>query len=93
MAEMQCQRVEPVIKDGREWLPQGEGNYCKDANGVWWFHALGAKSSAALNDHTITEHEDGTITVMPSILWPKGVNSDTGKDIHGFLTRGVWKDC
>jgi hypothetical protein len=34
---------------------------------------------------TITEHEDKTITVTPSIWF----NSPTGW--HGFLERGVWR--
>jgi hypothetical protein len=40
--------------------------------------------------HTITEHEDGTITVSPSILrYP--LAGDTGW--HGYLERGVWRTC
>lgn len=34
--------------------------------------------------HSITEHEDGTITVSPSIVFP------CGGRYHGFLRRGVW---
>jgi Family of unknown function (DUF6527) len=36
---------------------------------------------------TITEHEDGTITVHPSIWF----NNSTGW--HGFLERGFWRSC
>jgi hypothetical protein len=41
-----------------------------------------------LDDHTVIEHEDGTITVSPSILddaHPGGW--------HGFLERGVWRSA
>lgn len=37
-------------------------------------------------DHTV--HEDGTITVTPSIL---DVGHPDGW--HGFLERGVWRSC
>lgn len=40
--------------------------------------------------HLITEHEDGTVTVSPSILATRG---DHGHDWHGFLERGVWREC
>jgi len=40
--------------------------------------------------HTVTEHEDGTITVSPSILiYPH----HDGPGWHGFLERGVWRVC
>jgi len=34
-------------------------------------------------NHTVEEHEDGTITVSPSIVSPRG-------NYHGFLVRGEW---
>lgn len=37
--------------------------------------------------HTITEHEDGTISVSPSILVERGA---AGNNWHGHLQRGVW---
>jgi hypothetical protein len=37
--------------------------------------------------HTITEHEDGTITVSPSIDFSKRVAGG----FHGYLQRGVWR--
>ena len=41
-----------------------------------------------LSGHTVVEHEDGTITVTPSILV-------TGHDArwHGVLKAGVWEPC
>lgn len=38
-------------------------------------------SLGAVSPHTVTEHEDGTITVTPSIV------TNTW---HGFLQAGVW---
>jgi Family of unknown function (DUF6527) len=37
--------------------------------------------------HRVTEHEDGTITVSPSIA-PREPGG-----WHGFLERGVWREC
>ena len=50
-----------------------------------------------LSRHAVTEHGDGTITVTPSILcgfsnpsneWECGIGS-----WHGYLERGVWREC
>jgi hypothetical protein len=46
-------------------------------------HAVG------LRNHDVAEHEDGTITVSPSIL----VHGDGVQGAwHGFLERGVWRE-
>lgn len=42
-----------------------------------------------LRKHTIQEHEDGTITVSPSILHTE---PNVGQ-WHGFLERGIWREC
>jgi hypothetical protein len=42
-----------------------------------------------LGAHEVEEHEDGTITVSPSIL----VSDPSGKLYHGFLRRGVWSEA
>jgi hypothetical protein len=69
------------------WLPLGEqGTYGRDADGRWWAHVPKAGCPvASLDDHQITEHDDGTITVSPSILWPD--------KWHGYLEHGVWREC
>ena len=62
------------------------GQYGMDSDGMWWaFVPEAGCPVGALSDHTVVEHEDGTITVSPSILWP-------GK-WHGYLDRGVWREC
>lgn len=43
-----------------------------------------------ISAHQITEHDDGTITVSPSILIRGG--GDDG-EWHGFLEKGVWRKC
>lgn len=40
--------------------------------------------------HSVTEHEDGTITVSPSIHQ----QNQSGETLwHGWLERGVWREC
>lgn len=41
-----------------------------------------------LKAHDVIEHEDGTITVSPSIL----VSHPVQGAWHGFLERGVWRE-
>lgn len=41
----------------------------------------------SLARHDVVEHEDGTISVTPSIL----VNRGHLDSWHGYLTRGVWQ--
>ncbi len=41
-----------------------------------------------LEAHDVVEHEDGTLTVDPSILVDDGRTS-----WHGFLRAGVWSEC
>lgn len=43
---------------------------------------------ANLGQHTITEHDDGTITASPSIL----VRDGCGHSWHGYLNKGVWSE-
>lgn len=45
-----------------------------------------------LAQHDVTEHEDGTITVSPSILI-EGHDNGEKTQIHGYLKKGVWEDC
>lgn len=42
-----------------------------------------------LANHTVMEHEDGTITVTPSILMP---STDPRQAWHGYLERGIWRE-
>jgi hypothetical protein len=45
--------------------------------------------TANMTNHSVVEHEDGTITVSPSILCDGGMNGRW----HGYLERGVWREC
>ena len=69
-----------------------EGDYWKDADGLWWLRPPGGHMST-LGGHTVEEHEDGTITVSPS-LQQDSVKREGKPDIpgyHGFLRRGMWE--
>jgi len=41
-----------------------------------------------LANHEVTEYEDGTISVSPSIL----VDGGQPDQWHGFLERGIWRE-
>ncbi len=60
-----------------------------------WFVRAPSGHIGDITNHKVTEHEDGTITVSPSILIKS--SNDGGKtwqeDWHGFLERGVWRNC
>ena len=64
-----------------------EGEYGKDSRGVFLCRPPG-NHTGSLERHNVIEHEDGTITVTPSILIDDGRNK-----WHGYLERGVWRIC
>ena len=56
---------------------------------IWYVHAPGPGGfHGNLAKHDVTEHEDGTITVSPSIL----ITKHTGETWHGFLEHGEWRE-
>lgn len=66
------------------------GEYGKDVDGNWWARVPApGYSTGMLSDHQVTEHEDGTITVSPSILMEGHGNKPAW---HGYLERGVWHE-
>ena len=55
----------------------------------WWaIVPVTGASAAALGDHDVVEHDDGTITVSPSIL----VDRSHGPPWHGWLVGGLWQE-
>ena len=85
------------MQGARRWAPDGDatrldyqpGDYAKDEATGWWFFYTPNGLPGTLRDHGVQEHEDGTITVSPSIL-VRGPGLDGW---HGFLERGVWREC
>lgn len=57
---------------------------------TWHLYLPGGRIQGNLSGHEVTEHEDGTITVSPSILVEGG---EQRVRRHGFLKRGVWHPC
>jgi hypothetical protein len=79
----------------RRDLGEGEyalemGEYGKNSEGKWFCRPpVKGYGVGSLGKHTITEHDDGTITVSPSILF---YNRDGSPGWHGYLERGVWRE-
>jgi len=74
------------------------GDYGKVASGTWYARAPRSKIEGEeaplgnLSAHEVLEHEDGTITVSPSILV---TTRRDGADVelwHGYLERGIWRE-
>ncbi len=74
-------------------LALAPGDYGKDSrNGLWYVRPPGENSMmGSLARHDVVEHDDGTITVSPSILidYP---NTDGGWTWHGYLEKGIWRE-
>jgi len=70
-------------KEGQLLLAEGE--YGKDNTGTWYARPP-SSHIGSLSQHTVVEHEDGTITVSPSILV-----SNTDSQWHGYLEKGIWR--
>ena len=92
---MTGRRVYPSV-DGE--LRLAEGDYGRDGRGHWycWPPATPEECCGILDGHQVTEHEDGTITVSPSIFIEYTVGVLSGEagprtSWHGFLERGVWR--
>lgn len=79
----QGKRVELIAQPGGFQLLK-PGEYGKWITGKW-FGCSPNGHGCNLSSHDVVEHEDGTITVSPSIL----INSQR-EEWHGFLRRGVW---
>lgn len=57
-----------------------------------WYATTPNGLLANLSRHTVTEHDDGTISVSPSILVTTGAKSGAAS-WHGYLECGVWREC
>ena len=82
----QGRRVE--IKGGYHQLKEFE--YGRDPRNNDWYACAPGEHMGSLAAHVVTEHEDGTITVRPSILITAGKNLPLW---HGHLERGIWREC
>lgn len=62
------------------------GDYCV-RSGVAWVCLPSGVGPSRLEDWTLTEHDDGTITLAPSIL-----DAGTPNGWHGYLEHGIWRE-
>lgn len=77
------------LKDG-DYAYEGvqPGDYWRDQQGTWFAETPNGLR-ANLTNHNVVEHDDGTITAHGSIL----VNRDRPNTWHGYLERGIWREC
>lgn len=57
--------------------------------GIRWLVSYGTCGALREGVHTVEEHDDGTITVSPSLVMPA---SREGERWHGWLRHGVFED-
>jgi len=81
------------------------GDYWKDRAGHWHVAAPvppdadGFLLIADVSTWSVTEHEDGTITVSPSIFWGSSGYPNSPREWaaahtwHGWLEHGVWREA
>lgn len=84
---MQGRRLYPDEHGNIKFESIEPGDYYKSPH-TGWGARLPDGRFCGLNGHKIEEHDDGSITVSPSIL-VKGGGVDG--EWHGFLDRGVWR--
>jgi hypothetical protein len=88
---MKATRVEAISE---LWGDDGvDGGYCpitlSDGTSSWMVRTPNGHMGN-LAKHEVTENEDGTITVSPSILVS---NPQEGELYHGFLRDGEWTEA
>lgn len=71
-------------------FPGNPGEYRKNVDGTWLL-CLPTGIHGTINNKiwSIIEHEDGTITVSPSILTTVASNPEL--TWHGYLEKGIWR--
>lgn len=90
---MNGRRVELIPQPGGfQSLKPGEYGRWTDGS---WYGCTPNDHGCNLGAHQVIEHEDGTITVSPSIeVYLDAAYGRARKSLwHGFLERGVWREC
>lgn len=78
---------------GFDWHTWAPGDYGYWYEGGYWVAITPNDHAANLSGHGVQEHEDGTITVSPSIAVSTSREGKLIQVYHGFLERGVWRDA
>lgn len=75
--------IQPYDLDSGDYAFRGEGE------SRWlWVRCPNGNGPAMLSNWDVEEHEDGTVTVWPSIHAHANAQHD---EWHGYLERGVWR--
>ncbi len=70
------------------------GQYAKHPKSNIWYACTPNNHTSNLGNHQVTEHDDGSITVSPSILVTRMYTAKANEELwHGFLEKGVWREC
>ena len=91
----QCKQERDSLMEAERIYPNEEGHllfpprlsYGQEKDGTWYFKHPDT-GLGSLAGHEVLEHEDGTITVAPSIQITSG-----SATVHGYLVGGHWRDC
>jgi len=70
--------------DDRDMQP---GDYVRLYGGKHWVACAPNGDLGTITTHRTTVHDDQTITVSPSLQF------ETGKRWHGYLEKGIWREC
>jgi hypothetical protein len=80
------------VYDTDHFTPGDYGRHPADGN---WYACAPNGHLGNLSQHDVVEHDDGTITVSPSIVITRR-DTERRQDVelwHGYLQRGVWRTC
>lgn len=83
-----------IYPDEHGQIKFAEGDYGRTIYDEWLARPPGFHLGS-LSGHEVTEHEDGTISVHPSIKIHAPGHTDEKERVgwHGFLERGVWRQA
>ncbi len=77
-------------KPDTDWLfTMQPGEYGCNETGQSWYVVTPNGMLGNISKHIIIDHDDGTITVMPSIKVTGGTAEESW---HGYLEKGVWRE-
>jgi hypothetical protein len=83
---MQGRRLPDIdLREPHDWRESQPGDYCKvtgEGPDRWYIRDPDGHVGTLIS-HTIIEHEDGTITVSPSIFDPSEYDTYCGPDVVG----------
>jgi hypothetical protein len=72
------------------------GDYCRTGGTAWGFRTPNgiyfAIDTADPRCHALAEHEDGSVTLSPSVACSPG-SCGVAEGYHGHIERGVWRDA